>query len=82
MLVSMSILCWFLFADVLEDYMGRTSRNKGTNVSLVPCKTTDRPNSTLKLLTELYSDSEEDPEETSEETPEVETSNRLSFFKK
>ncbi|XP_051740172.1 uncharacterized protein si:dkeyp-50b9.1 isoform X4 [Ctenopharyngodon idella] len=66
-------------ADVLEDYRGRTSRNKRTNVSPVPCKTTDRPNSTHKLLAELYSDSEEDPEETSEETPEVGTSNRWSW---
>ncbi|XP_077066575.1 uncharacterized protein LOC143720720 [Siphateles boraxobius] len=65
--------------DVLEDYRGRASRNKGTHFSAVSCKTTDRAESKHKLLAELYSDSEESLEETSEETLEVETSDRWSW---
>ncbi|XDV53140.1 hypothetical protein PO909_021722 [Leuciscus waleckii] len=66
-------------ADVLEDYSGRASRNKGTHLSAVPCKTTDRAESKHKLFAELYSDSEESSEETSEETLEVKTSDRWSW---
>uniref|UniRef100_A0A9J8BQZ9 Si:dkeyp-50b9.1 n=1 Tax=Cyprinus carpio carpio TaxID=630221 RepID=A0A9J8BQZ9_CYPCA len=60
-------------ADVLEDYRGRASQ-KGTNLSPVPCKTKVEADSTHKLLTELYSDSEESTEETSEEIIATETS--------
>ncbi|XP_067292691.1 uncharacterized protein si:dkeyp-50b9.1 [Pseudorasbora parva] len=65
--------------DVLEDYRGKASRNKVTNLSPVPRKTTDRADSKHKLLAELYSDSEESPEETSEEASAGETSNRWSW---
>ncbi|KAK7121676.1 hypothetical protein R3I93_022682 [Phoxinus phoxinus] len=65
--------------DVLEDYRGRASGNKGTHLSPVSSKTTDRAESKHKLLTELYSDSEESSEETSEETLEEETSDRWSW---
>ncbi|XP_052453610.1 uncharacterized protein si:dkeyp-50b9.1 [Carassius gibelio] len=60
-------------ADVLEDYSGRASQ-KGTNLSPVPCKAKVEADSTHKLLTELYSDSEESTEETSEEMIATETS--------
>ncbi|XP_042609050.1 uncharacterized protein si:dkeyp-50b9.1 [Cyprinus carpio] len=60
-------------ADVLEDYRGRASQ-KGTNLSPVPCKTKVEADSTHKLLTELYSDSEESTVETSEEIIATETS--------
>ncbi|XP_059392729.1 uncharacterized protein si:dkeyp-50b9.1 isoform X2 [Carassius carassius] len=60
-------------ADVLEDYRGRASQ-KGTNLSPVPCKAKVEADSTHKLLTELYSDSEESTEETSEEMIATETS--------
>ncbi|KAG1938259.1 uncharacterized protein si:dkeyp-50b9.1 isoform X2 [Pimephales promelas] len=61
--------------DALEYYRDRASRNKETHLSPVSCKTTDRAESKHKLLTELYSDSEE----SSDETLEVETSDRWSW---
>ncbi|XP_056307370.1 uncharacterized protein si:dkeyp-50b9.1 [Danio aesculapii] len=66
--------------DALVEYSARPFRKKGATLSSVPCKTSTNVDPTHKLLSELYSDSEESSEEeSSEEMLEEGASSRWSW---